>query len=240
MTTKNSNNDRHEVIYTRTGGDPITPDSIDKSKRTGLKFFAFVFGGAAIGAWYVGLGGLAMAALAVGAIASIGLILSARKAQSAGQTRAITGAAIEAVDDAQSIRHAIEQAALPEAISADLTSSLEELVQKAKSLSNSKVETEAALSRIPVTDTEIKLQESIDKSDSDSANIHMKTLKQAEALERQVEKIEEALGKVQNGMLAQISCKNCLTANPSRHRRRHLGNRVAVTSLSKDKRFFVR
>jgi hypothetical protein len=202
MTTPLRENDPHKVIYTRTGGDPITPDSIEQSKQTGLKFFAVFFGGSAVAAGFFGLGGLAAAALAVGCVASLGLIFSARKAQHSGKHRAITASGTDSTANADTLRRSIEQAGLPAAIASDLTNSLNELIERANSLAEAKTTTEEALSRIPVADTERKLQEAIDKADPSGASIHVKTLSQAEALENEIERINAGLMTVQNGMLA--------------------------------------
>jgi hypothetical protein len=201
MTTPNSENDRHKVIYTRTGGDPITPDSINKSKRTALKFFAVVFGLGTLGAAVLGLGSLAVAILAAGLAGTIGLVFSAKKAHISDQHKSISGGASNSLVSADSLRKAIDEANLPEAIATDLTNSLNELVEKGNSLTESKASMQAALSRIPVADTELKLKEAIDQSDASSASIHAKTLGQVEKIEVQIEKIETGLATVRNGML---------------------------------------
>lgn len=201
MTTPNRENDRHKVIYTRTGGDPIPPDSIDKSKRTALKFFAVAFGVGALASAALGLGSLAVAILVAGLVGSLGLVLSAKKAHISSQHKAISGGVSSALASADSLRKAIDEADLPEAIVTDLTTSLNELVEKGSSLAEAKVAMQAALSRIPVADTERKLKEAIDKSDASSASIHARTLGQVEEIEVQIDKIEGGLATVRNGML---------------------------------------
>ncbi len=201
MTTPNSENERHKVIYTRTGGDPITPDSIDNSKRRALKTFAVFFGVGMLGAAALGLGSLAVAILVAGLVGSIGIILSSKKALASSQSKAISGGASGALASVDSLRKAIDEADLPDAITTDLTNSLNDLVEKGNSLAESKVSMQAALSRIPVANTERQLKEAIDKSDASSASIHVRTLSQVEEIEAHIEKIEAGLATVRNGIL---------------------------------------